>query len=128
MATGIDEFVLFFDSDFEEVVDMIFNVAVFSLEPEKESCKTIESGLRKLAEYENKNACAVYAIITAYNNCCECFSESFALECVFKNKTLELYHEMAEKYFREIVDEEFFSSLYSAPAMWLLEHIAKGEE
>lgn len=128
MSLNINEIITLFDSDFDAIKDMILNTTVFSFEPEEEECKTIESGLRKLAECENKNACAIYAIVTAYDNCCNCFSKSFATEQIFKTKSVENYHNILDEEFRDVVDEEYYSFLYSAPAIWLMEYVVEHDK
>ena len=113
----------FFDSNFSEVKEMVFNAAVFSYEPDKETCMALSEGLRILANAGNKNAAVLYCAIATYGDNADCFSTDVAGELLFAAEALDEYHELIKEEFEDVVDEDHFDYMYEFPVIYFFKNV-----
>lgn len=117
-----------FEEKFELMKEMIIYCTVFVDEPKEEICKTLELGLKKLAESGNVDAAALYVMIMAYDNCCNCFSKTTARRLLFETNAIDKYLELICEQLEAVVDKEVYDYLYSIPVLMLCELINENSE
>ena len=114
---------LYFQTHFDYIKKSIFDIAVWSDSANYDNCKEIEEALVLLADAGDKNAAAMYCIITAYDNHANSFSPDTACRLVFEHDAVEAYQTLFKKEFFDILDEYHYDYLYGYPAIQLLKSL-----
>ncbi|MBP1566461.1 MAG: hypothetical protein J6A58_11965 [Oscillospiraceae bacterium] len=111
--------VKFFEENEKDIRDMVLQAAVYVYNPDRETCATLEKGLRALGEQGNKSAIALYCAVAVCNNNCGTFSEKIAMEMIFESKAIKEYHDLIRDEFQEDADPESYDYYWAAPTLWL---------
>ena len=112
-----------FNTHFDYIKKSAFPFAIWSdTAVDKDVCKMIARYLTMMAdEAKDKNAAALYCLITAYDNHGGTFSPETACRLVFEHDAVDTYLELLEKEFGDIVDECFYEEMKAFPALKLME-------
>ena len=119
-----------YEENTECINDMIISLTMFADEIDENVCKSLEKGLRILAENGNKQAAAMYGMATAYRGFENFFSEITASQLIFKLNAIDEYHKLLKS---TIVDNSSFpddenSYFLNAPSIWLAKALIESEK
>lgn len=120
-----DEVLTHFETNFASLKQMILNVAVWSIEPDRDLCQPLAEGLKILANAGNKKAAVLYAAIAVYDNNADCFSKETASQLLITQNAIDEYVSFIDEEFREVVDEDAYDWMFSFPAVSFLNEISK---
>lgn len=124
-----EKFIKYFQDNFSQLKELILSEALWNSDPNYGICLQISKGLIALANNGDKNAAALYFLITVYDNHADSFSEDVAIRLLVDTDALDVYHNLLEEEIRSIVDdEELYDYYYSFPAVCLLERIADADD
>ena len=107
-------------------------VAMWSDEPNKQTCEDLGNGLIALADSGDKKAAALYFLIAAYDNNAGGFSKDTACRLVFELDAMEEYRELLREELIDYTFDDDFNELYAFPVIHtfrkLTEESGSGED
>jgi len=107
----------YFDKNKERIIEDIRHLILWSIEPDPDICRSIESGLRKLSSGGNKDAAAIYCLIVVYDINAECFSKEIAHSYFTDSEIVERYDDIVRSNFEGILDEDEYIHLLCYPTV-----------
>ena len=111
--------IAFFDDHFEVLKNMIVDETLSTNDVDGETCRSIERGLRLLAQAGHTYAAGLYCLVAATAGLEDHFPLETAQELYFKDGVQNAYYELAA----DIFDGRFPAGVRGAPAVWFFNSI-----
>ncbi len=125
---NMEQMMNFFKSNYSSIEDMVLEMAIWDDDPSDETLEQVSRGLCRLAENGDKNAAALFCIISAYyEGESKYFTIRQSANLMFNTDSIKEYNKLAEDYFEDTLDSEDYEYMHAFPARLLFAKLSETE-